>query len=403
MESKLLFYGKYETFISEDDDGAWIPEPQLTEQVQATCHLAEPLNTVDNPMEICVTQVLLSTNWKEVRDLYLTAQKLPKSANDPLPDPIRVLFPPLTKMEPDEIASYIAKRMELKFGGKSPALRVVVAQRGDKIVWKVGHRWRITPGPILRNIFNLPATMSNTNTGETTKNFSHIPKDQIDNVKDDLYVLHSPQVSPTFHLNSRMERFAYIFPVLKVRDVRDLETIDVYECKYVPLEAMLHQEKITLYLRHFSSPHIPIYATSYQLFVYATIRPIRKVITWRRVSRSDQLPDGTKEPPKIRGELRMVGLVGKKRRKTMDVKGNVRLEDVLADLAAEDIYDFERSIKSYTHERFQPTSMLPTDTESRSSINFRFDPNQNVHYNTRDSFLELLTSIQMKKTTDDGE
>ena len=73
------------------------------------------------------------------------------------------------------------------------------------------------------------------------------------------------------------------------------------------------------------------------------------------------------------------------------------LEDVLADLANEDTYDFNQPVENYHYERYQPISVLPTNTSTRAPINFRIDPYQGVHLNTRDMYLEYEVIVEMRK------
>jgi hypothetical protein len=78
------------------------------------------------------------------------------------------------------------------------------------------------------------------------------------------------------------------------------------------------------------------------------------------------------------------------------------LEDVLADLANEDTYDFNQGIENYHYERYQPISVLPTNTSTRAPINFRLDPYQGVHLNTRDMYLEYEVVVETRKQGETG-
>jgi hypothetical protein len=78
------------------------------------------------------------------------------------------------------------------------------------------------------------------------------------------------------------------------------------------------------------------------------------------------------------------------------------LDDVLADLACEDPYDFNRNVESYSYERYQATSVLPTDSITRAPTNFRMNPFQSVYFNTRDMFLETDYTVEMQTATNRG-
>jgi hypothetical protein len=101
----------------------------------------------------------------------------------------------------------------------------------------------------------------------------------------------------------------------------------------------------------------------------------------------------------------MAPMSGKKRKVNEGSQGNVKnvhLEDVLADLAGEDQYDINRKVESYTYERYQPTSVLPTDSISRAPLNFRLDPFQAVYLNTRDMYLETEVIVEMQTNISSG-
>jgi hypothetical protein len=86
----------------------------------------------------------------------------------------------------------------------------------------------------------------------------------------------------------------------------------------------------------------------------------------------------------------MAASAAKKSKKLPEDKivGGLSMKAVLKHLAAEDYTSVPYAIENYYYEKYQPTSVLPTDTDSRTPIQYRVDPFDGVHVNARDIHLE---------------
>jgi hypothetical protein len=84
------------------------------------------------------------------------------------------------------------------------------------------------------------------------------------------------------------------------------------------------------------------------------------------------------------------------------IVGGTSIKHVLKHLAAEDVTNVPYAVENYYYEKYQPTSVMPTDTESRTPIQYRIDPFDGVHVNARDLHLENKYIAQQKTGANGG-
>ena len=84
------------------------------------------------------------------------------------------------------------------------------------------------------------------------------------------------------------------------------------------------------------------------------------------------------------------------------IVGGLSMKAVLKHLAAEDYTSVPYAIDSYYYEKYQPTSVLPTDTESRTPVLYRVDPFDGVHVNARDIHVENKYKTHQRQGNNGG-
>jgi hypothetical protein len=264
MMERLVFKGeKFPTYDTEEGQ----PVPRTL--VQAECLLDVPLNTVQNPKEICIHKIAVRPVWMEAADLWFRYTNL-NAANEP---PIDVRFRPFQNIEIGHIAQRVGKTIiEYFSGGKDAMVKSSVKKGLDKyLILTIQPGVQLDFSKEMQKFFALDFT---TYSNETTKpqkvelligTFSR-------DVFYDLYMLKCAQVKPVYVLNNRREQACAVFHLHEISSVDEIAEYDFMDGDYVPLEAMLHQEKLTVYISRMSQPHVPIIASHYQLLVIASIR-----------------------------------------------------------------------------------------------------------------------------------
>jgi hypothetical protein len=239
-------------------------------QVIAECMLDVPLNTVQNPKEICIHKIVVRPVWMEAADLWFRYE----NTNEPAEEALFVHFRPVQNVRLDKVAIQISTAIAENFPGnaKTAKVRATSKVKGEDNLLLL----HVQPGVSLyfskqmQKFFSISAGYENrTNTISTLELLvSSFSRD----VFYDTYTLNSAEVRPVYVLNKRRERTCAVFHLHNIESVDEIADYDYQDGDYIPLDDMLHQEKLTFYISRLSQPHVPIVASHYQILVIVSIR-----------------------------------------------------------------------------------------------------------------------------------
>jgi hypothetical protein len=277
MSKKLFFVGQADTPIPITEDGLYNPNiVEMKYPVKAECHLHVPLNTVVQPMELRIDHVVFTPRWYELRDLSLVVYD--KSV---YPAAVReVFFPPSQYTDPAEVMQMMADNIIIKFPaatGEQAQLRLTPRfSNGTELsVLKLAPHCDIVFSENFVKRFSLRRPDISNNT-DNVKQIHLEPRSAHMDIFHDTHLLKSDQLQAIYVKDKTLERIACEFQFGEVEDSSEMVLITPDSAAWVPLEAMLHQEKLIMYLSKLSTSTTPIYVSNYKLLITATIRPIQQ-------------------------------------------------------------------------------------------------------------------------------
>jgi hypothetical protein len=278
MSKKLLFVGRAETPMPVTVDGLYNPDiNEMKYPVTAECHLNEPLNTVEQPMELRVDRVVFTPCWYELRDLSLVVYD--KSV---VPEVAREVFFPATRYtDPAEALSMIAEYIIIKFPaatGDQAQLRLTKRFSTDieLSVLQLAPHCDIVFSENFVNRFSLRRPDISNNT-DRVKQIHIVPRSARMDIFHDTHLLKSEQLQAIYVKDKALERIACEFQFGEVADSAEMVLIEPDSAAWVPLQAMYHQEKLSMYLSRLSTSATTIRVSNYKLLITATLRPMHQL------------------------------------------------------------------------------------------------------------------------------
>ena len=239
----------------------------LPEDVVVTCQLANPLNTVTHPTDICIDRIVMRPLWLEVQRMAANVINIDLPANG-----IICRFESNLSLMSTHIFRLMKDQLKLHYGSVNPGLKIqytpMTSQRRMEL--RLGPRKQVffTPGfqqfygvdPMYRNVLYTQLAIPIT------------PRVSMEEVSGGTHLISGSHLAPTFVHEGQQWRVTAEFDLRDSDDISIPVSISIADVKFVPLEAMLHQEQLTLNISTLPTPAVPLRHNRYQILVIARLR-----------------------------------------------------------------------------------------------------------------------------------